>query len=771
MPTATTVPVKMAQRRDTAANWTSANPTLLAGEIGIESDTNKIKLGTGSTSWTSLGYTPWSQVSAYPLVNADIAAAAGIVDTKLATIATAGKVSNSATTATDANTASAIVSRNASGNFTAGTITAALTGAASSNVLKAGDTMTGALVVPLGAVGTPSLTFTGDTNTGIYSPGADQVAVATNGTGRLFVDASGKVGIGGVASPTDILDIGSGTLRIRNAPGDSNGLQIYQDTSDTSRIYNFYPGPLVFGTNNIERLRITSAGLVGIGTSSPQGLLDCSKAGKGGIVSLDSTAYAAGVGGTIDLGGNYRAAGDFQPFVRIAAEKTNSTNTDFGYNMGFYVTTNGGATFGTKALTIDSTGRLGIGTTGPTKALEVAAGGTSGNGILVTGSSSPRIQISVPSGSTILTTADTSAGYFGTSTNHPLSLFTNDTERARIDSSGRLLVGTSTARTVGEIISGTTYTVQANLQLESPNTDIGISLITNRSADSLGPFITLGKSRGNALGGVTVVQNGDELGNIYFAGADGTDIECIGAAIFAEVDGTPGANDMPGRLVFATTADGAASPTERMRITSDGRLKASTTGNYYDTNLGSSHELRMGDGTYILYCTNTKATGNIYGHQVYFSGQSPNDTVSTFFHAEDSTTLRAEIRSNGGLVNYSANNSNLSDINAKKDIAPAAGTWNCIKEWEIVNYRYKDQPDDADLNLGVIAQQVAESCPEVITIFQEAKEATEDKPAQEERLGVKEQQMYWMAIKALQEAMERIEQLETEMAAVKAQLA
>ena len=91
MPTATTVPVKMAQRRDTAANWTSANPTLLAGEIGIESDTNKIKLGTGSASWTSLAYRPWSQVSAYPLVNADIAAAAAIAYSKLATL-TSGNI-------------------------------------------------------------------------------------------------------------------------------------------------------------------------------------------------------------------------------------------------------------------------------------------------------------------------------------------------------------------------------------------------------------------------------------------------------------------------------------------------------------------------------------------------------------------------------------------------------------------------------------------------------------------------------------------------------
>ena len=68
---------------------------------------------------------------ALSIVNADISASAAIVDTKLATISTASKVSNSATTATNANTASAIVARDASGNFTAGTVTAALTGNAS----------------------------------------------------------------------------------------------------------------------------------------------------------------------------------------------------------------------------------------------------------------------------------------------------------------------------------------------------------------------------------------------------------------------------------------------------------------------------------------------------------------------------------------------------------------------------------------------------------------------------------------------------------------
>jgi hypothetical protein len=70
--TATNVRVQMQQRRDTASGWTSANPTLLNGELGYETDTSKWKIGDGSTAWTSLGYTAWSQIS-YPIATANIA--------------------------------------------------------------------------------------------------------------------------------------------------------------------------------------------------------------------------------------------------------------------------------------------------------------------------------------------------------------------------------------------------------------------------------------------------------------------------------------------------------------------------------------------------------------------------------------------------------------------------------------------------------------------------------------------------------------------------
>jgi hypothetical protein len=223
--------------------------------------------------------------------------------------------------------------------------------------------------------------------------------------------------------------------------------------------------------------------------------------------------------------------------------------------------------------------------------------------------------------------------------------------------------------------------------------------------------------------------------------------------------------DSPGRLVFSTTADGASSPTERMRITSLGVFKASNTGSYLSS--GSSvHEIRNNtDNNNVLIISSAASNGTQYGLSIR-TEYDQNYASRDFLECQGGGVLRAQIRTNGGLANYSANNANLSDRNVKKDISPAADTWNCLKEWEIVNYRYKDQPDDADLSLGVIAQQVAESCPEVITIFQEAKEATDDEPAREERLGVKEQQMYWMAIKALQEAQVRIETLEAKVAAL-----
>ena len=216
-------------------------------------------------------------------------------------------------------------------------------------------------------------------------------------------------------------------------------------------------------------------------------------------------------------------------------------------------------------------------------------------------------------------------------------------------------------------------------------------------------------------------------------------------------------------IVFNTTN----SP--QVTIDASGRLLVGTSNVLSPGGVSAQHAFQDSTTSQWVVGIHHTTSSVPYGLGMKYTAATPNNTSSEFLFCEDASAIRFTVRSNGGISNFSANNANLSDRNVKKDITPAAGTWDCIKEWEIVNYRYKDQPDDADLNLGVIAQQVAESCPEVITIFQEAKEATEDKPAQEERLGVKEQQMYWMAIKALQEAMKRIETLEAEVTLLKAQ--
>ena len=144
---------------------------------------------------------------------------------------------------------------------------------------------------------------------------------------------------------------------------------------------------------------------------------------------------------------------------------------------------------------------------------------------------------------------------------------TDGTEASRFDPSQRFLVG----HTASEAMF---YTGRIQVQGTSSSTS-AITVKSNQN-DSGGPAVVLGKSRG-AIGSATVVQDGDELGSIHFTGADGTDTNSYAASISCNVNGTPGSDDMPGRLTFKTTADSAAAPTERLRIDASGRVLIGTT--------------------------------------------------------------------------------------------------------------------------------------------------------------------------------------------------
>jgi hypothetical protein len=125
-------------------------------------------------------------------------------------------------------------------------------------------------------------------------------------------------------------------------------------------------------------------------------------------------------------------------------------------------------------------------------------------------------------------------------------------------------------------ISFDAFSSEIMMQLEAVGTApyAGLGMVQN-SNDTDSSVLIFGKSRGTSAASTTIVQDGDLIGRIEFQGMDGSDLE-TGASIVGEVDGTPGDNDMPGRLVFKTTADGADSATARMTIKSDGKVGIGT---------------------------------------------------------------------------------------------------------------------------------------------------------------------------------------------------
>jgi len=369
-------------------------------------------------------------------------------------------------------TVSGITVTGTTANFTSGNFT---------NISGGTYTITSG-VFAAGSAASPSISFTGDSNTGLYSPGADQVAISTNGTGRLFVDATGRVGLGPSAvAPDSLID----ARHIQNA-------------ASTIRVVN------------------TDAGASA----------DCR------LIADNGTD----LGGIIKRGTGHANAG----FVSLLNSSTTAPLTFL--------------TAGSERARIDSSGRVGIGSTAPNTVLDLYR------------ASATDVYITTGNTTASWLTGVAAGGNYNIYSNNAASVVftTNASERARIDSSGRLLVGTSSARSN---FDGNTATPL--FQIEGVTAATASASVVRGANDTTGSTFNLGKTRATAVGGNTVVSSGDQIGIVNFQAADGTNL-IDAASIQAEVDGTPGTNDMPGRLVFSTTADGASSPTERMRIAQNG---------------------------------------------------------------------------------------------------------------------------------------------------------------------------------------------------------
>jgi hypothetical protein len=430
-----------------------------------------------------------------------------------------------------------------------------------------------------GTAAAPSIAFTGDSNTGIYSPGADQVAVATNGTQRLLIkDASqDTLRVSGVNAVVTADAIGSNYPGFRLAVNGSILAGFDGDGGTSANLFTYAAVPIIFGIDSNERLRITSAGLVGIGTSTAR---------AGLTVGLgSSTIPAAGASTAAAVFGNATDAGSYGVIVGANGSGT-------GYIQAQQV--NGNTT--TYDLAIQPNGgNVGIGTTAPGYKLSIAQNGAACvAGVQSDTQSTVRAEVgSVAIDLNVVSGNNT--GDIRTATNHPLTFQVNSQEKARIDSSGRLLVGTS----------NTDGAVNARVQINGGTQSLQVH---NGINSTTGCYLTISKSRNTSYGSYTIVQNNDAIGGISFRGDDGTSYATAAAQITAEVDGTPGANDMPGRLVFSTTADGASSPTERMRITSAGLVGIGTS--------SPDSKLTVADSEYSpieIKSNRTTATDNLGG--------------------------------------------------------------------------------------------------------------------------------------------------------------
>lgn len=147
---------------------------------------------------------------------------------------------------------------------------------------------------------------------------------------------------------------------------------------------------------------------------------------------------------------------------------------------------------------------------------------------------------------------------------------------------------------------------------------------------------------------------------------------------------------------------------------------------------------------YIIVGNNTHAT-DPYGLFIRYTAASPNGNGNPFFYFDDSTALRARMQSNGGLANYSGNNTNLSDRREKTDIVPAKSYLDVVCAIPVQTFKYIDQTDE-EKTLGVIAQDVQAVAPELVM---ESNWGTEEDP--KVRLAVYQTDLQYALMKALQE--------------------
>jgi hypothetical protein len=633
---------------------------------------------------------------------------------------------------------------------------------------------------PLGTAGAPTITFTGDTNTGIYSPGADQVAISTNGTQRLYIDSTGNIGVGTTTKAWETgqyfaIQFGKGGSVFGRATGDedrngfvsnayatSTGWKYIASSAHATR-YDHNDGNHIWyyaGTGTAdasvtfsEAMRIDTSGRLGLGVSNPSQLLTVD--GNGLFGTAFDTASTDGYGVRITKGGNYGAV-----TTQATSAATDATFAFRAYkatSKNFEVTCGGGGYFA---------GSVGIGTTSPSGKLTVDTKTAATNAVL--------IAASTETGRTYGLGVNASASFV-------IHEHTAASDRLVIDSSGRLLVGgTSSAFNSGS---------NALLQLSTGGTTGSSIQRTTTSSDA-------------------------SLGYLNFWSSAG---EC--ASISANTDGTQTASTAsPGRLVFSTTPDGAGSPTPRMTITSAGRVNIGSISDRSKTlqvsSFAVSPNANLGAGNLLVDCSFTGAGGNTDltafgygadhgGYRLYSrTGSGLDNTQIMFIGGNDHQVWIGYTSSNGSSYKLQVNSQIFatsatiatSDGRYKENVATLGGCLDLVKALRPVSFTWKPQTDitSTDEEGNEVMLREGHNFPEgtqVGFIAQEVQEVLADKPwlgsvikenvrpavkdedgnelaPEEQFYGIAEGNLIAVLTNALQEAVAEIESLKARVTAL-----
>tara|TARA_B110000285_G_scaffold210315_1_gene252080 strand:- start:49 stop:1242 length:1194 start_codon:yes stop_codon:yes gene_type:complete len=229
--------------------------------------------------------------------------------------------------------------------------------------------------------------------------------------------------------------------------------------------------------------------------------------------------------------------------------------------------------------------------------------------------------------------------------------------------------------------------LNARLQISGTDFDKSSASLIRYSADANPPSIGFAKSRNASIAGNTIVQDGDFLGRIRFAGADGGDFGNVAAQIDCQVDGTPGVNDMPGRLSFSTAADGGTGATERVRITSAGRLHFAHTS---------------------FSATTPNMTVFPEG-QLYLAMNSSSSTNVVRFYNSATGNIGGNINMNGDATSYNSG----SDYRLKDNVNYSFDATTRLKQLKPARFNFINTPDTTVD--GFLAHEAQTVVPESVT--------------------------------------------------------